>query len=160
MNAWGKQRRIRHAYTLVELMVAMSMTAVLLVAVLFAVVTLQHSYAATESYATAQADQARLLDALTLDLRRAVPTAVGAPPYAMDPDGQGLQINVPDYYQFSASDPQHLSPGAVRPSYDPTTGTAYYNSGTTPAASAKQQLLPGVHPLHRRDAQSGVDRHA
>ena len=160
MNAWGKQRRIRHAYTLVELMVAMSMTAVLLVAVLFAVVTLQHSYAATESYATAQADQARLLDALTLDLRRAVPTAVGAPPYAMDPDGQGLQINVPDYYQFSASDPQHLSPVAVRPSYNPTTGTAYYNSGTTPAASAKQQLLPGVHPLHRRDAQSGVNRHA
>lgn len=129
----------RQAFTLVEVMIAASMTAVVLVVVLFAVTSLQHSYAATEEYATGQADQARLLDSLALDLRRGIQVSGTTTPYTMDPDGQGLKINVADYYQFSATDPQHLAPLIARPTYDPTTQTAYYNgsaatvaAGTTP----------------------------
>ena len=54
-------------------MVAASMSATMLVAILFALISLQHSYAASEAFATGQADQARLLDYLALDLRRAMP---------------------------------------------------------------------------------------
>ncbi len=123
------KRPTRAAYTLVELLMATSMTAVILVAVLSGVVTLQRSYTATEQYATGMADQERLLDYLALDLRRAMTISTAAAPWAMDADGNGLQINVPDYYRFNASDPQHLFPVANDPIYDPTTGVSYYNSG-------------------------------
>ena len=92
------------AFTLVEVMIAATMLGIVLVAALFGVVSLQKSYVATEEYATGLADQMRLLDFLAQDLRRAA-----APP-AMDADGQGVHITVPDYYRFNASDPQHLFP--------------------------------------------------
>lgn len=116
------------AYTLVELMMAMSMTAVVVVAALSGLVALQKSYSATEQYATGMADQARLLDYLALDLRRAMTISTTASPWIMDADGQGLTINVPDYYRFNPSDPQHLYPIVNDPIYDATTGTAYYSS--------------------------------
>ncbi len=129
------RRRGCRAFTLVEVMVAASMTAVLLVCVLCGVVTLQHSYASTEEYATGQADQSRLLDLLALDLRRGIQLSGNTTCYTMDPDGQGLKITVPDLYSFSASDPQHLSPLLVVPTYDATTQTAFYNgSGAKVAA--------------------------
>lgn len=118
----------RAAYTLMELLMATSMTAVVLVAALSGVVALQKSYAATEQYATGMADQMRLLDYLALDLRRAMTISAAAAPWAMDPDAQGLQINVPDYYHFNSADPQHLFPIANDPIYDPTSGEAYYSS--------------------------------
>ena len=118
-----------------EVMVAATMTAVLLVCVLGGVITLQHSYASTEEYSAGQADQARLLDLLAKDLRRAVPANGSTACYVPDPDGQGLKITVPDLYYFNASDPQHLYPLMATPVYDATTGTAYYNgSGTKVAA--------------------------
>ena len=119
----------RAAYTLVELMMATSMTAVIVVAVLSGIVTLQKSYTATEQYATGMADQQRLLDYLALDLRRAMTISTSATPWTLDADGKGLQINVPDYYRFNVSDPQHLFPIANDPIYDSITGTSYYNSG-------------------------------
>ena len=123
----GARRRGRRAFTLVEMMVAASMTAILLVCTLFGVVSLQHGYTSTEEYGAGQADQARLLDFLALDLRRGIQPGGSAACYAMDPDGQGLQITVPDLYSFSAGDPQHLRPLLVTPVYDPATQTAYYN---------------------------------
>ncbi len=119
----------RAAYTLVELMVATAITAVILVAVVSGVVALQKSYAATEQYAAGMADQARLLDYLALDLRRAMAISPAAAPWTLDADGQGLRINVPDYYHFNGNDPQHLFPVANVPIYDPTTGVSYYHSG-------------------------------
>lgn len=116
------------AYTLVELMMAASLTAVVVVAALSGLVSLQKSYAATEQYGTGMADQERLLDYLALDLRRAMTISATAAPWTMDADGQGLTINVPDYYHFNASDPQRLFPISNDPIYDATTGTAYYSS--------------------------------
>ena len=119
------------AYTLLELMVAMTMTAIVLVATLTGVVALQKSYAATEEYATGLADQARLLDYLAQDLRRAVAgpangSTAAQPAWVMDADDQGLTINVPNYYRFNASDPQHSFPVPNDPVYDPTTGIVTY----------------------------------
>ena len=123
------------AFTLMEVMVASTMTAVLLVCVLCGVVSLQHSYAAIEEYAAGQADQSRLLDCLALDLRRSIQLNGSANCYTVDPDGQGLKITVPDLYRFAANDPQHLFPIIVVPTYDATTQTAYYNgsAATVPA---------------------------
>ncbi len=128
------------AYTLVELMMAMSITAVVVVAALGGVVSLQKSYSATEQYATGIADQERLLDYLALDLRRAMTISTGTAPWTMDADGQGLQINVPDYYHFGDSDPQHQFPVVNDPTYDPSSGSAYYNS--TGAVANVAGVLP------------------
>ena len=103
------------------------MTAILLVCVLFGIVSLEHSYTSAEEYGTGQADQARVLDCLALDLRRGIELTGSTTCYTLDPDGNGLEITVPDLYSFSASDPQHLSPTLVKPTYDATTQTAYYN---------------------------------
>ena len=54
------------AFTLLETMVAATMSAIVLVATLTGVVALQRSYASTEEYATGMADQMRLLDYLAL----------------------------------------------------------------------------------------------
>ena len=131
MNAeiWSAQgRKATSAYTLVELMMAVAMTAVILVAALSGVVSLQKSYASTEQYGIGMADETRLLDYLALDLRRAMSISATTAPWTTDPDGQGLKINVPDYYRFNPSDTQHLFPIANDPVYDASTGTAYYNS--------------------------------
>ncbi len=126
----------RAAYTLVELMMATAMTAVVVVAALSGIVALQKSYAATEEYGTGMADQARLLDYLALDLRRAMTISATITPWTMDADGQGLTINVPDYYHFNPSDPQHQFPIANDPTYDPAAGTAYYSSSGIAANAA------------------------
>ncbi len=137
MNAGASSVPGRMAYTLIELMMAVAMTAVILVAALSGIVALQKSYAATEQYGTGLADQTRLLDYLALDLRRAMTISTSAAPWTMDADGQGLKINVPDYYRFNASDTRRQFPIANDPIYDPTTGTAYYNSGGAVANVAK-----------------------
>ncbi len=118
-----------------EVMVAATMTAVLLVCVLSGMVILQHGYASTEEYSAGQADQARLLDLLALDLRRGIQVNGNTTCYTVDADQQGVKITVPDLYSFSASDPQHLCPLMAAPVYDASTQTAYYNgSGATVAA--------------------------
>ncbi len=128
-------RRGRRGFSLMEVMVASTMTAVLLVCVLSGVVILQHGYASTEEYSAGQADQGRLLDLLALDLRRGIQVNGNTTCYTLDADKQGVKITVPDLYSFSPSDPQHLSPLMVDPVYDATTETAYYNgSGAKVAA--------------------------
>ena len=131
------------AFTLLELMVAMTMTAIVLVATLTGVVALQKSYAATEEYATGLADQARLLDYLAQDFRRAVVvpangSVAAQPAWVMDPDDQGLTINVPNYYHFNASDPQHSFPIPNAPAYDPTTGIVTYPDPANPSITTQK----------------------
>ena len=131
------------AYTLLELMVAMTMSAIALVATMTGVVALQKSYASTEEYATGMADQARLLDYLALDLRRAVPVPASGkvaaqPAWAMDKDGQGLTVNVPNYYRFNSSDTQHSFPVANRPIFDPTTAVVTYQDPSNPGVTTQK----------------------
>lgn len=122
------------AFTLIELMVASSITSLLLACSLFAFVTLQHSYASVEAYAAGQADQLRLLDCLALDLRRGVQLTGNKTCYTMDPDGQGMTITVPDLYRFNTDDPQHFFPLMVDPTYDATTQATFYNGSGSKVA--------------------------
>ncbi len=125
----------RHAaFTLAELLVGISLTAVLLAGALGGVVAIQKSYSATENYGTGLADQMRLLDYLAQDLRRAVAPATGAEPWTADADGQGIKISLPDYYRFNASDTQHLFPIANDAVLDPLTGMAFYSSAAAGGA--------------------------
>ena len=131
------------AFTLLELMVAMTMTAIVLVATLTGVIALQKSYAATEEYANGLADQTRLLDYLAQDLRRAVAvpangTTAAQPAWVLDTDDQGLTITVPNYYRFNPSDPQHSFPVANDPVYDPTTGNVTYQDPSNPATTTQK----------------------
>ncbi len=119
------------AFTLVELMLGISMTAVVLVAAMTGVVSLQKSYSASEAYGTGMADQARVLDYLALDLRRAV-----TPP-VMDTDEQGIKIIVPDYYRFNPSDPQHLFPIANDAAINTTGDAALYCDPAAPAVTTQ-----------------------
>ena len=120
-------RRGCRAFTLVEIMVASTMTATLIICVLFGLISFQHGYASTVEYSAGQADQARLLDLLALDLRRGIQLTGNQTCYTVDTDGQGLKITVADLYYFSPGDLRHLSPLMVTPSYDATTQSAYYN---------------------------------
>ncbi len=136
-------RRRAAAFTLLELMVAMTMTAIVLVATLSGVISLQKSYASTEEYANGLADQMRLLDYLAQDLRRAVAvpangTTAAQPAWVMDTDDQGVTINVPNYYRFNASDPQHLFPVPNDPVFAPTTGVVTYQDPSNPAVTTQQ----------------------
>ena len=108
-------------FTLVEVVMALALGSVVMAAVLAAMVFLQKSYAATEQYAVNLADQSRLMDYLTLDLRRAVNVT-----FTTDASGQtnGLTISVPPYY--SSADP--FSPNTPRIYL----AAAYY--GSTPGA--------------------------
>ena len=135
MNPAATRAGGRRGFTLMEVLVATMMTAVLLVCVLTGTISLQHAYASTEEYSAGQADQARLLDYLALDLRRGVQLSGNANCYVVDPDGQGLKITVPDLYRFATNDTQHLFPVLVTPIYDATTGTAYYNGSNAKVAS-------------------------
>ena len=94
----------RQTFNLLEGLVAATMCGVVIVAALSGVVALRKPGPATEEYATARAEQMRLLDFLAQDLHRAT-----TPP-EMDTDAQGIEIAVPDEYRFDASDPQHRFP--------------------------------------------------
>lgn len=90
-----RRRSVAFAFTLVELLVAMTIGSVVLGAATAAIVFLQKSYAATEQYAVNLADQSRLMDYLTLDLRRAT-----AATFTTDGSGvtNGLNLSIPPYY--------------------------------------------------------------
>ena len=130
------------AFTLLEIMVALTMCAIVLVATLTGVVALQKSYADTEEYANGLADQMRLLDYLAQDLRRAVVipangTIASIPAWAMDADDQGMTINVPNYYRFNATDLQHTAPVPNDPIYDPKSGIVTYPDPSNTALTSQ-----------------------
>lgn len=88
-RAFRKKNR-RLAYTMVELLMAMGVSGLVLTALAAASVALQRSFAATVDYATAQNDQMRISDYLSVDLRRAS---------TVTPDSSGgVTLTLPNYY--------------------------------------------------------------
>lgn len=98
------------AFTMAEMMISVAGSAIIIGALLLSSVGLQRTFRASELYAAAQADQRRLLDYLTRDLRRAVgvatcasvnggaSTKVGSDPVNVDGD-VGLLLTLPGYYK-------------------------------------------------------------
>ena len=64
--------RAQRAFTLAEMMISMVGSSVIIGALLYSSMQLQRSLHAGEAYAGLQADQHRLLDYVTRDLRRAI----------------------------------------------------------------------------------------
>ena len=89
-------RNIRHAFTLVEMMMTVGCGSLMLAAVTTAGVALQRSFAAVEGYSVAEGDQLRVLDYIAMDCRRALS--------ASDANNT-LTVTVPVYYD-SNSDPK------------------------------------------------------
>jgi hypothetical protein len=97
-------------FTMAEMMISMAGSAVIIGALMFTSVGLQRAFRASEVYAAAQADQRRLLDYLTRDLRRAVAIAtvtsvngsegakMGTEPVTVQNE-TGLLLTLPGYYK-------------------------------------------------------------
>jgi prepilin-type N-terminal cleavage/methylation domain-containing protein len=122
----GRARPLASAgFTLVELMLAAAIGAVVCAAGLAALVNLQKSYTATEQYATSLTDQMRLVDYLTMDLRRSKTVN-------FDADGNGVMLELPDYYYFNASDTKRTYPLPNTPTVPDDHSRALYGNATTP----------------------------
>lgn len=97
-------------FTIAEMLIAMAGSSIIIGALLFSSVGLQKAFRASEVFAAAQADQRRLLDYLTRDLRRAVGisqvtsingtggTKVGTAPVSIENE-TGLLLTLPGYYR-------------------------------------------------------------
>lgn len=104
------------AFTLVEMMTSIGCGTIILAAIVAAGVSLQKSYAALESYSTAEADQLRVLDYIAMDCRRATSAAVSS----VTVNGiteNALVLTLPAYYSSSTSN-------------SATFNTPYVNSGS------------------------------
>ncbi len=97
-------------FTVSELIVASSVSVVMVGIGLVASISLQRSFNASLKYANSQTEQARVLDYMAVDLRRSL-TVVGS--------GQELNLTIPDYY---ATDGQPRTPTVVN-------GLAKYGGG-------------------------------
>jgi prepilin-type N-terminal cleavage/methylation domain-containing protein len=82
----------RTALTLVELMVAMTISAIALGAVYSGAISMQRCFVASQDFADAKKEQTRLSDYLAMDLRRASAVTIGGGADVL------LTITMQDYY--------------------------------------------------------------
>jgi Tfp pilus assembly protein PilV len=145
------RRRAISGFTLAEMIIAMGGTTVIVGALLFSSVELQRSLHASESYASHQSDQRRLLDCLSRDMRRSIGVATTttlngstgtrlANATATIEDNTALLLTLPGYYQSNTpTDTNFDQPLSV------VTANNYvdYGSGTEHA--------PGVPVVFRKE---------
>lgn len=121
-SSFSTPRAARWAWTLAELMIAMSITSLMTAGLIAGAITIQRSFVASRHHVESQAQQMRLMDFMTLDLRRALTVDAG--------DGV-LTLTIPDYYGTDGEprDP-HISGGQAL--YGPTPTTiSYYQTGAS-----------------------------
>ncbi len=105
-----RRRTDHHAFTLAEMMIALVGSLVVLGALLISATQLQRALYASERYAAKQADQRRIVDYLSRDLRRAIGLSSttnvnglgGAPVTGAAvtiENGLTLAVTLPGYYQ-------------------------------------------------------------
>jgi hypothetical protein len=105
-----KRSLARRAFTLAEMLIGMVGSTIIVGALLFSSIELQRSLHASECYASNHADQRRLLDCLSRDLRRAIgvatATTVGggggvrlSGSTATIENSTSLVLTLPGYYQ-------------------------------------------------------------
>lgn len=91
-------RAAMHGWTMAELLVAMAITSLLSAGLAVGAITIQKSFVASRHHMDAQAQQMRLMDYMTLDLRRAL---------TVNTNSSGLTLTIPDFYDTdgNARDP-------------------------------------------------------
>lgn len=105
-------------FTLAEMIIAMAGTTIIVGALLFSSVELQRSLHTSESYASNQSDQRRLLDCLSRDMRRSIGVATTATLNGSDSarlanatatiEGDtALLLTLPGYYQSNTPTDAH-----------------------------------------------------
>jgi len=144
-------RRAQRAFTIIEMMISMIGSSIIIGALLYSSMQLQKSLHASETYAGLQADQHRLLDYVTRDLRRAIGVGStqtiggsgGAPlngtSIAVE-NGTSLVVTQPGYYQSNTpNDPDYQKQLAV------VAADNYVDYGTASGHA------PGVRILFRKE---------
>ena len=141
----------QNAFTLAELLIGMVGSSMVIGALLFSSVELQKSLHASESYASNQSDQRRLLDCLSRDMRRSIGVATttkvngsdGTPLLQSSATIEGdtsLVLTLPGYYQSNTpTDANYDQPLAVVPAQN----YVDYGTGTEHA--------PGVPVVFRKE---------
>jgi len=144
-------RRAPRAFTLVEMIISMVGSSIIIGALLYSSMQLQKSLHAGESYAGLQADQHRLLDYVTRDLRRAIGIGTtqtiggsGGSPLTgnsiMVENGTTLVVTQPGYYQSNTpTDPTYQAQLGV------VAADNYVDYGTSAGHA------PGVRILFRKE---------
>jgi hypothetical protein len=87
--------RATSGMTVVELLMASAVTSVLTAAMFVGSITLQKSFRASQHYAQSQSSQLRLLDYVSLDLRRALTVQV--------PQRDRIELTIPNFYNADGS---------------------------------------------------------
>jgi Tfp pilus assembly protein PilW len=116
--------RCARAWTLTELMMAVTISSVLVAGLLVGAISVQRSFLASRHHVDSQAQQMRLMDFMNLDLRRALWVKT-------ETEAGRLTVKIPDYY---GSDGQPRDPEIVRGDarYGTSTKTVeYYRSGSS-----------------------------
>ena len=111
------RRQLAGAFTLVEMLISVSIFAAVTAALLLGFISLKRNYAATMDFATNHADQMRISDYLAMDFRRAVKVD---PPMRND-----VTVYIPPYYDNT---PEH---NPQTPSLDGKGGVFYGTSGSS-----------------------------
>ena len=121
--------RSRAAMTLPEVTVAAAVMSLLLGSLMIGVVTLRRSFAAAQEHAKSQIEQARFIDYVGRDLRRAL--AVKVDTYL---GSSRINMTIPDYYSSESGSPQPRTP-QIRNGYADYGSTPqvirYYKKDTT-----------------------------
>lgn len=123
----------RAGWTLAELMVAMAVASIMMAGLITGSITIQRSFLASRHHIDAQAQQMRLMDYMTLDLRRALTVDVG---------NSVLTLTIPDYYDADGA-PRNPRISGSQAAYGPTPVTvSYYQTGKTIYRCAGPAILP------------------
>src|SRR5260221_5359536 len=91
------------AFTLVEMMISVSVASFILLAAVLATVAFQTVFVATDECYKATSDQNRVLDYIAIDMRQATSGSVSN-------SGQTLTLNLPDYIDYSQTPPVPKTP--------------------------------------------------
>lgn len=147
-------RSSQRGWTLTELMMAMTISSVLIAGLLIAAYSLQRGFQASRHHIVAQSQQMRLMDYINLDLRRSLSVETLAGPV--------IKLTIPDYYELDSNgDLQPRNPEITGSTikYGPNPVTIqYFQEGDNfirQEGSAKQVLASDVEDFDFVPLSSG-----
>jgi hypothetical protein len=118
-------RRLR-GYTIPDVLVGATVCAVLTGGMFTTISALRKSAAASEHHTQSQVQQARLIDYMSRDLRRALKVAVDS-----FEGGERLNLSIPDYYDASGGPREPIIDGGGIRYGDGDVAITYFKSGDT-----------------------------
>ncbi len=134
------------AFTLVELMIALSIAGVVLTAMISGFGTFQQVFTGTDDYYRATSDQMRVLDFIAQDMRGAIPasSSIGK----VTNTGRTLKFNLPDYLDGTQNPiTPTISLLGKGVTYGPGNATVVYTiAGVSPNQSITRTYTPSSGP--------------